>query len=537
MRKPLDNSLLAYSFATYPIPLQVSTEHTPSTGRINVTITNPRKAFANQILVAVPVGSGPGAVFAEQPKAAVSTGKWVPSSLKAVPENAQDLMEGGSYARFVFDCPNPADFDISYDLALSFVGGVTQTPAQFTVYIYELSGATPDRHEFTLKGSSAQLSSEAPRFYLENLVAVDPSTIPVTEFGNGSPILFRWQSNGTFFQIYERSNQTPIYSGSQTSFTLEAGVTHDTTFFLAASTSGATPGGQSPGFEPIFLYDTITITVLRPDLTPNTIAAAGSVTLNGPFVTNGSSDMKGPVSITNLTAGSSLTSLGMTNLATTRVSEALTVVGNTELADATINGRLEAQAGADFPGGINATAGPARLLGPSEVIGDPILPVYKADTDGLVIGMVTPSPFQDRLNIGLARITATSDGFMATAMGGIVGGFDKKGRTIRTPSTNTFTLPVRKGAEVAINVLQDSADAPVITEFRWIPFGHGSLDYSPAIPNLSERQAIGPATSLPPAGVPSDEALQKLAGVLEEIVGKPIAPELRDRLIDALREL
>ncbi|HEX8832406.1 MAG TPA: hypothetical protein VF705_14625, partial [Longimicrobium sp.] len=161
------------------------------------------------------------------------------------------------------------------------------------------------------------LEKALPSFYLDNVVAVPATCDQCTQqpsgiYTNGQAFRLQWESNGTWFQVIQ--GQQVIYSGPDLSFTLANGVALDTTFVLVASVDGGPASGTpNPGFQSIFLYEPVTVTITNPDLTPRSVvaandvkaatleatgqASAGSLVVSGASALNGGATIGGGVTI------------------------------------------------------------------------------------------------------------------------------------------------------------------------------------------------------------------------------------------------
>ena len=311
----LDPVILDYLFSTFPSRLQVSTGSTPASGRIDVSVSSGNTdKYCKQILVAVPIGSGKTDFSEQTPSAAVNTANWSPSSQEIMTGEDLGLNDevGASYATFTFDAKDSSVYKIDYNLVISLTATVNAEVGSFAYIVRETSGA--DASTMTEKQSTFTLDKAAPSFYLENLVATTTSSplAPATEFANGTAIRLAWESNGTWFQVYEKNNAKPIYAGPGKTCEVSGGAKTDTTLFLQASMTGD-PGDDTGKFEPIYLFDSITITISNPDLTPasvecsggisgTTLKATGTATLSD-VAASGTLKVSGQTTLAGLTAG------------------------------------------------------------------------------------------------------------------------------------------------------------------------------------------------------------------------------------------
>jgi hypothetical protein len=286
----MDTCLLDYAFSTAPIPLQVNAPGGQATSRINLGVFNPTPGvLCSQIMVAVPVGPEPTDFCFEPPAASVNTGKWSVSSQEVVKGEEIGLPEA-SYATVIFQCRDQADYGVGYSLVLSLVGAVNTEVGDFTYAVQEWSGTSPD--DLNPKVGYHTIGKQDAIFTLSNFAAAatDKPTVPGTAFTNGQPLRLSWESTGTWFELYAKGSPAPLYAGPATSYELAAGLTAGTQFVLVASVTGdPTKDSPSPGYQPIYLYDALTLVVTNPDLTPRTVAAANGISSAGTLTVTGQS--------------------------------------------------------------------------------------------------------------------------------------------------------------------------------------------------------------------------------------------------------
>ena len=260
--------LLKYLFSSDPDPIQVSFPETQISARLNIAVFKPSQpVYCSQIGVAVPVGTDAPSLFASSPSGSINTNKWTLTSQFEKKGSEIGLDSQQIYSKFTYNCRSSADYLIDYNLVLGVFGPVNQVSGPFTIKIFETSGTTNDLKTFTNKIGAFALNKYVPQFYLHNFVAVSQTnqSIPATDFASGADITFRWESNGTYFQLFMKDLATPIYADKKKVFTLKGGVTRDTTFILVASVTGKPDSDSSGGgYEPIYLYDSLSITVADP---------------------------------------------------------------------------------------------------------------------------------------------------------------------------------------------------------------------------------------------------------------------------------
>lgn len=333
-------------------------------------------------------------------------------------------------------------------------GAVSPLVGDATIRILEVSG--PDASNLEMREGTFTLSKVLPDFYLKNFVATtgEDSTTPTTEFSKGAPIYLTWESNGTYFQLFAKGK--PVWQGSNTSVLLPDGVVADTTFVLVASMTG-NPDQDSPqgGYEPIYLYEALTVAVLNPVLTPSSLTVTDQTTMNAATVTgalrvNGGSTLNGGVAVNG----------------------PLTVEGST-----TLNGALTVN-------GLSGSAGPVALLGAPVRLdyGEAIpLKTVKANTDGFVLlRLVMPPNRNTTYNIFPCDVYGSIiyDGFQFDVQGGAF--YD--GLQTRRYVGTAVTVPVRAGTcfsytgSSAVLLATPGAPSPDWNiEVVWFPLGTAPL--------------------------------------------------------------
>lgn len=544
--------LLTYFPATYPSPLPVSTAQTPVTGLLNTAAINEgaSSVYCNQVLVAVPVGPDANELFANQPAptASCNTSKWAISSLEIKTGTELGLDNDIPYATFTFDCRAAADYLINYNLVFGVQGQMTQTISECTIQIMENSGTTSDPNGFTQKRTSYTVQASTPQFYLMNFVATVPTapTVPATDFANGADIQFSWESNGTFFQLYQKNVAQPIYSGTQTTFKLAGGVSRDTTFFLVGMMTG-NPGGDSPigGYQPIYLYDALTITISNPDMTPRSSTISGNASVGGTLgvtgqTTLGNANVGGTFGVTgqatlgNANVGGTLGVTGQTTLGNATVGGTLSATGQTNLANANVSGTLGVTALATLMGGLQATANFVSLFTGAQGIGNGS---YTAKTDGFVVGRVTAPNGAGNLCIGWIA-GSNSDGVAVNATGGNIGCFDSNWTKAQASNNQGFLLPVRKGTNWTVGSQQASFNqAPAGFNFWWVPLGSGSVSAAQTFEKISDEQPELNVETIYRNPLSYEKKIKTLLGVIEDILEKKISRENQRRLLSALLDL
>lgn len=318
-------------------------------------------------------------------------------------------------------------------------------------------------------------------FYLQNLIATVPgASLPTTDFGANADIALSWDSNGTAFTVYAAQDSNPVYSGTATSCVVSGGRTRSTTFILAASVSGGpTSGTPSTSFDTIYLYDTLTVTISDPVLTPGALTTT-DLTVTGALTASGATTL-GAVSASTLSVANGLAML--TSIALPPVSAPVS---------------------------------------------------YVATTDGLVIGTVTG----DNSGPSVANISGSAGGMTVQATGGTVS-VQKEGSTEAiTNNSNSFVLPVQQGQTWTVSASQ-ALGTPVPTAFYWVPFG-ANATLQPA--GTGDAAVLGdapPSAPSTPASAPParDQAIAELLDVIAAMAGESATPEALARVAQTFRAL
>lgn len=165
------------------------------------------------------------------------------------------------------EVPNPVEIYLNFTVS----GGAG--PASFSVW-----DDSSDKKVFTLQKVQAE-------FYLKNFIArkSDSAKVPKTEFGNGEAIYFSWESNGSGYELYNGREDGPIYSGPDTFYLMDPGITRDMTFILAAmkkDVAGVENTGTDVCETELRLYDKLPVTVTGADLNLKTLNVTGDSTLS-----------------------------------------------------------------------------------------------------------------------------------------------------------------------------------------------------------------------------------------------------------------
>jgi hypothetical protein len=275
--------LLQYAASTSPSPMQASVPWMPATGRLNISLLNPQGAYCKQIIIAVPYGNTPDALFASMPSIAANNADW---SLLTKEEDAGGRLGVRSatpYAAFTMVCRDEKLYKISGNQTFSIFGDISGQCGSSTIQIQETS--SPDnQQEMQDRLYQFNCVKGEPEFYADNFIttAADQYTVPRSEFQTGEKIRFAWESNGTYFKLYQKDGNL-VYQGTQTSCVLQEGVQNDTAFVLVASMTGDWDGDQpQAGYRSVYIYRHLTVTVANPVLQPSYLTVGESAAFNGP---------------------------------------------------------------------------------------------------------------------------------------------------------------------------------------------------------------------------------------------------------------
>lgn len=333
--------LLTYTVSTTPSPLQVSSSNYPSPGMIAFVLTPNAGVLCKLIEIAIPIGNSNNELFSETPSYTINTENWSVSqslqngsSIGLIPNiNYSVITLKNVVANFVVDA-----------FTLQVNGNVNTIQDTATVVLNELSTTTSNPNNFTQKSTNYPMTkAAAPSLFINNFISSLSSTpnVPATEFTLNQAFQLSWESNGTYFKIFEKGNTTPIYSGTALSYTVSNGLSTDTTFILAATMDSGT------------MYEAITVTISNPALTPTTVVSSGNATIGGNLATTGNSQLntlavgaqatfngsiaaQAAVSMANTLSVTGATTLNQTTVSQLNVTGNATVTENLNVASITI---------------------------------------------------------------------------------------------------------------------------------------------------------------------------------------------------------
>lgn len=489
----MSNSLLlTYLFPSQPSPLQASLNNASADGYLNVVVSaRGQTIYAQQINIYLPIGSGEaGYLSSNTPIATSNTTRWTVGTAQLVkPVDLPHILASSpnvaqvQYMQFSCFPQTTADQLLNYDLQFSFqITGVDSMPGSYDVGIVETASRTPTPPPQPAS-SPFTLFKVAPTFVLNNFTASATSgniNVPFGGVPRNTPFRLSWQSNGTQFKVYTTQNSAPIYTGPNTQCPVPAGITANTTFIVQAEiVGGPQSGSTSPGFESIFLYDSLTVVCTNADLVTNSINNATTITSTGNISTQAA------LSASTATVGSLQVS-GTTTLATTTIS-ALTVpssaniagINATSISSTSLNGGTVNAGNLTVTGPLVAQNSTVQTLAtPQSILQGSATSnkTFVAPTDGFVVGYcANPSDYNKLcvywMFIVVAPVSAPSTSYQVGAQGGNnYAGAYSFGTYVSQPAT--LTLPVRKGDKVTCYITAFNNNS-ISTTVSFTFFGQG----------------------------------------------------------------
>lgn len=267
----MTNMLLNYAVATNPQPLQSGSAQGGANGVVSIYVSQGAQAvYANRLVIKPPSG-----LFLSAPTVSLSTNKWALEGLEARAKETPQL-DATSIILISLDPGKPIDYNFVIELR-----GAIGSATTYNIEIDESTSLTPNPPKYNLNNWQYGVSVTSPEFYLKNFMAYGPGGpgAPMTEFENGAAVTLTWESNGTYFQVYRKGEGKPFYAGTGKVAPIPANqLATSTTYLLVASMTGDPAHDQpTPGYAPIYLYDSLALTVRNPDLTPKTVNATGVI--------------------------------------------------------------------------------------------------------------------------------------------------------------------------------------------------------------------------------------------------------------------
>lgn len=460
--------LLQYAASTSPSPMQASVPWMPATGRLNISLLNPQGAYCKQIIIAVPYGNAADALFVSMPSIAANNADW---SLLTKEEDAGGrlgITSATPYAAFTMVCRDEKLYKISGNQTFSIFGDISGQRGSSTIQIQETS--SPDNQQ-EMQDRLYQFScvKGEPEFYADNFIttAADQYTVPRSEFRKGEKIRFVWESNGTYFKLYQKDGK-PVYQGAQTSCTLQDGVQNDTAFVLVASMTGDWDGDQpQAGYRSVYIYRHLTVTVANPVLQPSFLTVGEAATFNGPvgfyqeadFMEHAKAKFNGGATISgglNVNAwmyvNGNLTVIGET-VENSLIADSATIQRSLETRGANIQIDLFHQDMQTVCKGINPGA------------------QFKADADGFLVVNIACS---EKLGQSRARCTVQVKNFCYIE---VTNTPSNDGSTYS--GSNSGMIPVKRNQDVVITGKNDITENNSEIEVLWVPVGDAAQKREP----------------------------------------------------------
>ncbi|QJB37998.1 hypothetical protein HF324_09095 [Chitinophaga oryzae] len=259
--------LLDYNVTPLPSPLVPG-----QSGKVKITVED-SPYYCDQIQFSVPCGDDPADIFATpppKPSLCISNNHWTTGDPKPIHNT-----EGGPHY-YQWTVSNAENNYAVIKTDFTFTGNVNALGGQAQIIIDEDSGTNPGDLEGR-EGYRSVTKSDKPLFYLRNLLAIDHLSpgFPCGAFKLGYPIEITWEGNGTSYDLYQSGISKAIYSGQDTNYTLEQGITDITTFCCVAHNANGDK-----------LYECLTLTVTNPAITAQTVTSAGQEEVDGDMTTN-----------------------------------------------------------------------------------------------------------------------------------------------------------------------------------------------------------------------------------------------------------
>jgi hypothetical protein len=439
------DTLLTYSLATSPSPVQVSpTSGPPSIASLTFIVSCPPSvgsATVSQIVFNLPIGNpnAPDASDLTESAAGISP------SVTSSGSDKWQIGPGASAGSFVLT-PAPKEPGIIESQGLTVtLNGIQVGPivGNAVVTIVEMAAASGAPR------TPRQCNVGVPKFPYGFFVGDFAANLPMVQ--DGDPVLLTWsgssQAKYTMLWADQSLDVSKVHAWPSPEL-------HNTTTFILEVT--AQEAGQS-----VTLRFSTTVIVANPDLVATSLQVRQKTTLQG---------------ATTIGADSAPADLSVAGTATLKsaTAGALSVSGASNLSNVTVSGPLGAL-------GAVAILGAGQAIPVANLAGA----TYANDTDGILVGYVG----QDRDDVSIecwGRITVTTGPFVFRATGG---DFAVVTQTppymIQGANGNTLTAPVPKGVGFSIGCEYWGMQKPTVT-FVWYPLGTGP-DARKGLRKLSER--------------------------------------------------
>lgn len=456
--------LLNYSITTSPNPLQVSSERTSTPGTLTVTVSAPgnQDVYCDQIRIYLPLGDNKHSLCTDTPTVEVDNDNWVaatPAQLLETPAAPVDS-NADSSAPYIFNNNGNSLFD--YELVFIFnIQQVSSKVGKALITISEHSSNSNSTDSYEWRSKRKLVSKSEMEFYLKNFISANHSAVagtdPIANFQNGDEILLSWDSNATSYTITPDDAIEPVYNGTDHQCTL-SGLSKNTTFILTATTV--------TNSQTNYLYESLTITISNPDLTPNTITVTGSTQVGGDLSVTGATQLGDDDS--SLTGAGDLSVSG-----TTQLSGDLSVTGAAQLGGVDINGALTVNNTVEIVN-INKVSEIVSISSHEDVSSTT---TYVAATDGFLLGQIE-KPVDEGDTCGYyMKLNVDFDGisYHALQLGGNVDGVGS-GKSTQNPTS--AMVPVPKGATFSAIFASGTHDNDTTATLRawFIPMGSNGAD-------------------------------------------------------------
>lgn len=267
----MSDVLLKYNFQTVPSPLKISSSQTSTDhmtmGSLLFEITKSKSILCKEIAISVPIGNLEQEVYFNDPNPEItlSNRSWSASSAVLHKFDGSNL----DYISFtIFN--NTNNSAILNPLRISISGTVNHLEGQSKILLRELSTEV-NANNFQIRSKSFAVNkTKPPSFYLRNFLAseVDDPTQVLCFFKYRKPFMLKWESNGESYELLQSGINNAIYSGTESTFTISAGIDTPATFMVRAK----------KGSE--ILYDTITVFVETPDILANNLTVNWATNFN-----------------------------------------------------------------------------------------------------------------------------------------------------------------------------------------------------------------------------------------------------------------
>lgn len=250
-------------------PLTLSTE-----GEVCIVLEPNSTIKCEKIILKVPQGDDADCIFETSTATLTPPDKryWSTGKSQVIHDDELDI----DYMQWTLVNLDPNHL-VTHGANCSVSGMVNNNAGTAQVVVKEKTKNTGDSSYKLRQGNFPIIKSNVPVFFLQNLIAIDPlnSGYPCGAIQQGYAVEIRWNSNGTSYELYQSGSTTPIYSGTNTSYTLNNGITDTTTFFCIATNANGDK-----------LFESFTLTVINPALTPLMVNTANSETVQGEMTTN-----------------------------------------------------------------------------------------------------------------------------------------------------------------------------------------------------------------------------------------------------------